>query len=344
MKNKIYAPISLWFIFLFLTEMTIASAQINPRPVTIFERLAQEEGSKMTLEMDLTTLVANKRTDNFYPGTLVASDGTTYKVEVKPRGKYRRRIAEIPPLKIKFKKKALTAEGLDTLNEVKLVLPCYDDKKGDELVVKEYLAYRMFEKVSGAAIRARLIRLSLRDNHVESSSKRSVMAILLEDEEDLAARLNGQIVEKFGLQIDSFITSQTALMVMFQYMIGNTDWDLAMHRNVRLVEGQSGKITPVPYDFDFSGFVSAPYASPSSESGLKSVQDRFLMSNGLKSETLKRATNQLKAAKKDLLDLCHSKFLSREAEEEIVFYLNTFFDQLSQSEALPVTLKMPLMD
>ena len=50
--------------------------------------------------------------------TLTDADGKTYQVEIKPRGKYRRKVCEEPPLKVKFSKKALRAEGLDTLNEV----------------------------------------------------------------------------------------------------------------------------------------------------------------------------------------------------------------------------------
>ena len=173
MKNKNNSSIPHLTILLLFLFSLVANGQQKKLPRTIFERLTQEETVKMTLEMDFTTLVINKRTDNYYPATLTANDGKQYKVEVKPRGKYRRRIAEIPPLKIKFKKKALTGEGLDTLNEVKLVLPCYDNEQGDELVVKEYLAYRMFEKLSGVSMRARLVRLSLRDSHVESSDRKS---------------------------------------------------------------------------------------------------------------------------------------------------------------------------
>ncbi|MEO6758425.1 MAG: hypothetical protein ABIO24_03155, partial [Saprospiraceae bacterium] len=99
---------------------------------TIFGELTQQEGAKMTLEMDVTTLIENRKTNNYYPAMLTTADGTAYKVEVKPRGKYRRKISEIPPLKIKFKNKLLLAAGFDTLNEVKLVLPTIDDASGDE--------------------------------------------------------------------------------------------------------------------------------------------------------------------------------------------------------------------
>lgn len=338
-KNAVYFFVSL--ILLFFGLHTSLTAQQNTLPRTVFERLVQEEAGKMILETDLTTLIINKRSDNYYPGTLTAADGKVYKVEIKTRGKFRRRIAEIPPLKVKFKKKALVSEGLDTLNEIKLVMPCYDNELGDELIVKEYLAYRMFEKLSNVSLRARLIRLSIRDTHVEATSKRQVMAILLEDEEELAARLNGEITEKFGIPADSMSTHQAGLVVMFQYMIGNTDWDMSMHRNIRLVKsGQTGKVLPIPYDFDFSGLVSAPYASPASDLGLRTVQDRFLMSSGLKPDAIRRAAHQIRLLKKDMYALCYSRYLSRDTQAAMIHYLETFFDQLEQNEEIPATIPM----
>ncbi len=311
---------------------------------SIFERLTAVEAAKMTLEADFTSIVANKKTNQYFPATLTTEDGKTYSLELKPRGKFRRKISQIPPLKMKFKKKALLAEGLDSLNEIKLVLPTIDSDDGDELIIREYLIYRMFEKMTGASLRARLIRLTIRDTHVEKS-KRNMFAILVEDEEEICARLNGEPVEQYGLPVDSLITNQAALSIMFEYMIGNTDWEIAMMRNVRLIRSrESGKVLVVPYDFDFSGLVNAPYASPSSESGLKTVRDRFLMSNGMKTEHLRKAIQQIRASKKDLYDICRSKHLSRASVSDMIDFLDTFFVLVESKDEVPITARQPVGD
>ncbi len=310
------------------------------RPKSIFEVLTQQEAVKMTLETDLTTIIEQKRTSQYFPALLRSEDGKVYRIEVKPRGKFRRKVSMFPPLKLKFKKKELLAQGLDTLNEIKLVLPCYDTELGDELIVREYLAYRMYEQLTNSSLRARLIRLTIRDTHVEKSQK-PMYAILLEDEEELVARLNGQLNEAYGLPIDSFQTQQAALAVMFQYMIGNTDWEISMLRNVRLVRiPATGKTVVVPYDFDFSGLVSAPYSSPSSETGLKTVRDRFLMANGLKPEALKSALSSLKAAKAGFYTLCKSKHLDYKASEDMRNYLQTFFEKIEGKNEIPQMIKI----
>jgi hypothetical protein len=310
---------------------------------TIFEHLTKDEVVKMTLEADLTTILENRKQDQYYPATLTTDDDKSFKIEIKLRGRYRRKIAEIPPLKIKFKKKDLKAQGFDTLNEIKLVLPVYDNALGDELVIKEYLAYRMFEKLTSACVRARLVRLTIRDMHVEK--ERKVYAIMVEDEEETTARMHGTEVEQYGISPDSLIMNQAALVSIFQYMIGNTDWDIPMLRNVRLIKSaETGKILVIPYDFDFSGLVSAPYASPSSDSGLKTVRDRFMMANGIKTEHLKRALKTVKTVQEDLYDICRTKHLSRTASDGMINYLEAFFRQIVEKDEVPTIFKMPETD
>ena len=298
----------------------------------------------MTLELDLTTISAQKKSNEYFPAALIASDGSAYKVEVRPRGKYRRKNAFYPPLKLKFKKKELVAAGLDTLNEIKLVLPSFDSRLGDELVIREYLAYRIFEHLSPASIRARLIKLSIRDTHVEKS-KKTVYAILVEDQEETCARMRGTDVEDYGIPPDSLNANQAALMVLFQYMIGNPDWEISMLRNIRLIKTTgSSKIVAIPYDFDFSGLVSAPYSSPSSDTGLKTVRERFLMANGINREALKRALESIKKEKSAIYDICRNKNLSRDAVTDMIHFLDTFFDNVYQSDEVPQMMRGPQID
>lgn len=344
MNVKKYITTYTYFYLLFLLHSQIGIGQTTGRPGTIFEYLAGQEGNKITLEADMTTLLASRQIDEYYPALLTLSDGKSFQVKIKPKGKYRRKVAEVPPLKIKFTKKSLLGEGLDTLNEVRLVMPCYDTQLGDELIIREYLAYRMFEKLTSASVRARLVRLTLRDTHVEKSRK-VMYAILLEDNEETASRLNGHQVDQYGIPVDSLILNQAALVAMFEYMIGNTDWDIAMLRNVRLVRSaETGKALVLPYDFDFSGFVSAPYSSPSSESGLITVRDRFLMANGIHRDALRKATQILKSAKSELYAICRSRLISRESAAELTGYLDTFFEQISETGEVPVRMRVSVSE
>ncbi len=310
---------------------------------SIFNILTENENAKITLELDLTTLNQNRKTNTYFPATLSTSDGKTRQVEIRSRGKYRRKTCELPPLKLKFSKKDLRAAGLtDSLNEMKLVVPCFDSRDGEALLLKEYLAYRIFEGVSPLSFRARLIKITIRDTHVEKS-KISSWAILLEDKEELCARTKTMEIEKYGIEPDSLHAQQAAMMVMFQYMIGNTDWEIATMRNILLLKtAETGKIYTVPFDFDFSGLVSAPYSSPNSETGLKTVRDRFLMSSGVKTEALRRAAKILVANKKQIYDICRNKNLNRDYQEEVIDFLDEFIKVAQSNDELPVVFKSPL--
>jgi len=338
--HKIY-PAPFFILFLFLSHFLWG--QSAPAPKTIFEYLSQQEAAQITLETDLTTIMANRYSNDYLPAMLTLADGKSFVVRVQPKGKFRRKTAEVPPLKIKFPKKTLLEQGLDTLNEVRLVLPCYDSPRGDNLLIKEYLIYRMFEHLTDQCVRARLVRVTLRDNHVERSSKK-MYGLLIEDNEETAARLQGALVEQYGLPYDSMVLEQAALVAMFQYMIGNTDWDLPMMRNVRLVRPQDSKILLVPYDFDFSGLVSAPYASPSSESGLMTVRERFLMANGIPRTALRQAAKTLKDARRDLIEICSNKHLPRDISYEMTRYLDTFFKSIDRNNDVPARSGVAMSD
>ena len=239
MKLKTTLPAVLGMAWFFLSTTTNSlSAQSS-----IFEHLSNTEGAALTLSTDVSALISEKYATEYQPGTLTTADGKSYSTLVRPRGKYRRKIAPIPPLKLKFKKKVLEAEGLDTLNEIKLVLPSVLDARGDELVVREYLAYRMYEHLSPASVRARLIDLTLVNTGLGNQQQYKVKAILLEDEEETAARLNGKLVDFYGMSLDSFSAQQAALVATFQCMIGNTDWSVEEQRNVRFIRAAARAVS-----------------------------------------------------------------------------------------------------
>lgn len=313
-------------LFSFALALLVSIVRAD-QPPSLFERLAAGNDVRLTISTDVSALIANKNTDEYQSALLLASDGKKYEASVKPRGKFRRRIAEIPPLKIKIKKKLLLAEGLDTLNELKLVLPTSLDEAGDERVVREYFAYKMYERVSPYHVRAQLITLTLQNTGLEGEAQYTVKAILLEDEEETAARLGGTVIERYGMTMSEFETEQAALMAVFQYMIGNTDWSLSDFRNVRLLQTNSGAIVPIPFDFDFCGFVDAPYATPMSESGLRNVRDRFLMADGLAEDAIKKAAKTLQDQRPAFAELLRAGHVSEKVAEKCLKYLDSFFKE-----------------
>ena len=341
MQTKAILRSSKTLIFNFVLLFLFARAAAQPPVVatSAFDFLTTEEGATLTLELDLTDLINNKNTKTYFPGSLTTADGKMMKVEARARGKFRRRVCDVPPLKLKFSKKELRARGLDTLNEIKLVVPCFNEPRGEELLLREYVAYRMYERLSPYSVRARLVKVIFRDKHVEEAT-RPVYCLLVEHEEQVAARLKGKIVQEYGLQADSLQAEQGALTALFEYMIGNTDWSLADARNVYLFKSApAAKINLIPYDFDFAGLVNAPYAVPNADTGLKNVRERRLLAKGIPGTALRQAAEQFKAAQADLLAMCTASYLSKNTSKYLTNYIESFFQNIDNLPIEPEKAK-----
>ncbi|MEO6039327.1 MAG: hypothetical protein ABIQ93_13020, partial [Saprospiraceae bacterium] len=175
------------------------------------------------------------------------------------------------------------------------------------------------------AVRARLVKVAFRDRHLKVTYP-PVYCLLLEHEEQVAARLRGTIVEDYNLPADQLDADQVALTSLFEYMIGNTDWSIASFRNVYLLKpANGGKIRVLPYDFDFSELVGAPYAMANTTS---TKPGRKLVIDGLSTTVLQQAAERMQAAKADLLTWCNAPFLPKNTAKDLNRYLNSFYQTL----------------
>ena len=326
------------FIFYCVLFISPVFGQDSVRIQSVFDYLTQEEGAKILLELDLDSLMDNRKNAEYIPATLSDESGKSFTLEVRTRGKFRRKRCEIPPIKLKFSKDSLQEGQFNAMNEIKLVLPCADRSENDQLIVREYVAYRMYESLNpDYSTRARLIRLHLKDHKKKRPKK--MFGLLVEHEEQVSTRTHCSIVQQWGVTPEQLDADFAALMALHQFFIGNTDWEIVSCRNIMLLQPpDSAKIIPVPYDFDFSGLVSAPYASPSAESGVLTVRDRFLMANGIDEQSLRNARDKFLAAKKTLYAWCQNPNLSSESSEQMTVFLDTFFQAVEADETIPLQL------
>ena len=304
---------------------------------SIFDMINRQEVVEMTIVAELDSLIQSRRTDDYRPASFSYMDESgvrhAYEIKIKPRGKYRRKVCDFPPLKLKFSKDQLQAAGLSDLNELKLVTHCLDDKTiGQDLVLREYLTYKMYNELTPNSLRVQLVKITYQDPH-DSSYKITRWGFLLEDEEEFVNRRGGELCECMGQPVEAFNGSQERVASMFQYMIGNTDWSLEMKRNVELLRAADGKLIPVPYDFDFSTFVSAPYARPNMDVGQKSMRDRVFMGHSTTARDLYSTFSYFRSKKEALLDIVYKfKYLDTETREAMLEYLETFFRIIEKEE------------
>jgi len=192
--------------------------------------------------------------------TYQETDGSwkTLEVSIRGRGNYRRKHCYNTPIKMKLNKSVTEKTVFNGNKKLKLVLPCFSCRNANDYILKEYLAYKLYEQISPYHFKTRLVALKYINIKGGKSKPQQLMAILVEDIKGVAKRHNGNVFKRHmkPMTQDPKTSVQNAL---FQYMIGNTDFSTTFQHNEKQLFADK-KIRPVPYDFDMSGFVNADYA------------------------------------------------------------------------------------
>jgi hypothetical protein len=303
-------------------------------PSTLFEYMDQPEILKVTLEMDIETLLDNKRTNDFLPASFSFQNSqgqlSNWDIEVRVRGRFRRMSCEFPPLKLKFPKAEMKAEGFGKHNDVKLVTHCADSKEGEENLFREYLTYKMYAQLTDVSFRVQLIDITYIDSN--TGAETSTYGILIEDADEMAERLNAKECEDcFGMTAAQMDRSNVQIHDLFQYMIGNTDWSVKMVRNMKILKpaNEEGAKLVAPYDFDFSGLVNAAYAKPNVDLQQKDIRDRIYIGSNWTAEEWQETIDLFQSKRQSFMSMVDNfEKISNKAKKDIKKYLNGFYEEL----------------
>jgi hypothetical protein len=199
-------------------------------------------------------------------------------VKIRARGNYRRAHCYFPPLKIKMKKAVAKGTMFKGNKELKLVMPCVQSNSTLDNIIKEYMAYKIFEEISPFHFKTRMVDLEYIELRGKKSKVHNIKGFLIEDIDKVAKRENCKKMKRsvHPLEQDDICAAQNDF---FQYMIGNTDYSTAYQHNQKLVFTADYRTVPLPYDFDMSGLVDASYAVVSQVQGevlsIESVTERL---------------------------------------------------------------------
>lgn len=315
-----------------LLYINLLFASNDPSPKGIFDVLGYQQLVNIQLTFDLEAVKADQRTETEYPAQLSFKDSDKrqqeWDIKIRGRGKFRRaKCNEMPPLKINFKKKDLEAAGLATFDDFKLVTYCVDDySTAKELLLKEYLAYRIYNQITDLSFRVQLVNITYKDSNTGARKKQ--MGFLIEDTAQLRSRVGAE-KSKYGrvVEADRFHPQYRKTVALFEYLIGNTDWEITFGKNIKHIV-MDGMLIPVPYDFDFSALVGASYATfTPSVYGQTSLADRVYLGFEKTSPDLE-ATVAFFEEKRGAMyrTIQEFKLLSARERTAMIEYLDTFFD------------------
>jgi hypothetical protein len=301
---------------------------------SIFDRLSGEEILEVELRGDFAKLLEDKHSGEAIDAVFTVEqrgERTSRNVELSLRGRFRRMTCDFPPLMMRFKKKELRREGLSEHNDIKLVTHCLESSSvSKKNILKEYLAYKLLSLLTDYSFRVQLARITYVDTSGLVSDTRRY-AILVEDEDELAERLNAkECKDCLNPDITRMDLADLALVSVFQYMIGNTDWSVLMNRNVKLFEETTdGTLLSVPYDFDYSGWVNAPYAKPNPDLGQVALTDRIYVGIMLNTSLKEQTFSAFRERKNAMYELVRGfKKLDATSRKALVAYLDSFYEHL----------------
>lgn len=297
----------------------------------LFDLLAKEEVAEITLVLDIDTLMAKVKTNDYIKGEFridkkKEEQPLALPVRIRPRGKFRRMTCDFPPIKLKFKKDDLEANGLGKYNEFKLVTHCMEDEEvSKEMILREYLIYKLYNVLTPYSFRVQLVKVTYQHER-RKSVKIKRWGILIEDLDDLAHRNDSKIVSRMGIPLDSLHDNQEKIASTFQFMIGNCDWSYLMARNTEFIKLQDGQIAPIPYDFDYAGVVNAPYARYDPTMGQTSIRDRVYLGYATSADDLRSIFSYFKTKKEALYQIINGcTQISKLAKKDMREYLDSFY-------------------
>ncbi len=324
----------------FAIENPLDSIKEQPRfdsIQTVFQKIQHYQ--KLVITTNFDTLMVNRRTVAEQPASLVLSgDGQSdlqINIQIKPRGRLRRMKCDLPPIRLNFNKSDLNDLQLyEEYDKLKLVTHCEDTGKNAQVLLKEYWTYKLYNEVSPQSLRVHVLEVSY-VHETDPSRRIDSYAFIIENAAEMAHRLNGELIEQ-GVRSTDLTTSSYHNVLLFNYMIGNTDWKLATQKNLKAVRLKGDSLfTLVPYDFDYSKLVNAPYMKKDQTIPNLDENNRAVIGKILDRAALLKSIELFKSLKKEEFK-CYKKctILKQKEKGYMTYFINTFFQTIKRKNKM----------
>lgn len=306
-----------------------------------------DEPLKITLKYDITSFIRNKHEGEYLDAVLEIypnkQDTIVKNIRLKARGNFRRGECYFPPLYLNFKTDPVKNTELQGVKKIKVVTHCVHSKASQIYILREFLAYKMYNVLTPLSFKVRLLDIQYIDTGKRQKNYQETGFVI--EPLDLVAKRNNSVVIDPKLVKGENIKEESADQVaLFEYMIGNTDWMFRSGHNIRYLKSLdefTGKVVAVPYDFDFSGFVNTNYSFPQEWAGVDHVLKREFLGLCRNNDNSYRKTIDLFIEKKEeIIEIINSSpFIDEKEKKNLISYINEFNARLSKPENFVATLK-----
>ena len=250
-------------------------------------------------------------------------------VSLRARGNFRRSKCYFPPIKMKIKKSKAEGSLFEGNKNLKLVVPCLLQEEKNDNIVQEFIAYKLYEKISPYHFQTRMVDIEFSEIKRNKKIVHKLKGFLIEDDKRVADRFEGKSFERYihPKAMDDMTSIKNS---MFQFMIGNTDFSVAYQHNGKLLYIDK-TIYPLPYDFDLCGLVDASYSIVNATLGINTVKDRKYRGFKRDESMVQEVRDQLLSKKAQffqIIDNQKSRFELTSEFESTKSFLSGFFEIL----------------
>jgi len=303
---------------------------------------------EVTIEAPLTTLMTERPDEEYLEGTFSYMDAggvvQNLDLKIRTRGNFRRtkEICDFAPIRLNFKKKQVKDTEFDGQDKLKLVTHCQNKVPyNEQLVLREYLAYRIFQVLTDKSFSVRLLRINYIDT--EGADPMTKYGFVIEDNDDVAKRVDMKSLDNGNIKHAELDPQQENLVNIFQYMIGNTDYSLikgmpgeeCCHNSELLSATGEAPYTPLPYDFDFAGLVNASYAQVNPQFNLRSVRHRLYRGICPNNDQVPDTVQYFLENKEAIYAIIDEMtMLSKRSRGDATSYLDSFFKGISSPKSV----------
>lgn len=237
---------------------------------------------EITIRGPLNKLARSTEPSTEFAGRFELGDGTTIPIVFSKYGVSRLEECALPLFKFEINEEHARGTPFEGHRTVRLVTPCHPGSAWDRYILLEYLAYRCYTVIAEPALRARLASARFLDSD-RPAFEDTGLSFFVEDIEAAAERYGMEWLDFEAQPVVGFDPPQLALLTLFQYMVGNTDWSVVAGaegerccHNMAVLGSEGERLkTLLPFDFDYSGLVNAPYARPNQRLPIHRVTQRW---------------------------------------------------------------------
>jgi len=319
-------------------EARFAVTDTQDVKVTLFDT---DDIFEITLRFDIAKY-KRLRSDTMYLDAALTyflneTDSVTKNIKVRARGNIRRTaICDFPPLMLNFKMKDAEGTEFAGINKLKIVPYC---KMGyEQYILKEYLAYKLFNVLTDYSLKVRLFKITY-INSLKDKKPITQFGFAIEPVDLLEKRTGTRELDYTGVTQRNLRQDMLDRVALFNYMIGNTDWSVPIKHNVILLTDT--KLTPVnenlivAYDFDYAGIVGADYAVPFETLPIKTVQERLYMAVCRDESQFNEALMEFKEKKDEFYRVINTfPYITERNRKGMINYLDGFYYGIDKRNTL----------